>query len=174
MFALLLCCVLCRGRILDDLLLLVFAWSDVPVRDSSVIAANLHACVFVQYMCVFWWCSMQTHTHTSRRRLRCSVPGPPKLGITIIESKKKKKRQEKEEISLFGNGRAPPWICAALDHLHDAGPRLNQGFETQIGPLCFWEMELMMAAIFCKYLTYLNLSVFISSKIQKMCSCLHL
>lgn len=58
------------------------------------------------------------NTHTSRRR-DCLVPGPPKIGITITEWK----REEKEEISLFGNGRAPPWSSAALDHLPGAGCR---------------------------------------------------
>lgn len=64
------------------------------------------------------------------------LPGPPKLGITITEWK----REEKEEISLFGNGRVPPWSSAALDHLPGAGCRTTAQPESKSDHY-FWDVD---------------------------------
>lgn len=75
-------------------------------------------------MCVLMVHHANTHTHTRGRRKRgSSVPAHPKLGITATQLIKIKNKNGREEIHLFRNGRAPSWMSAALDHLHDAGCR---------------------------------------------------
>lgn len=88
---------------------------------SSLLISN-HLCLYSECVCFDGKAWTQTHTHTSRRR---------RMHFGARHSKTwhhHHKAKEMEEMSLFGNGRAPPLrICAVLDHLHGAsGPQLDR------------------------------------------------
>lgn len=143
MFALLwrgVCCVL--GMILDDLLSLIFAWSNVLVRDSSVIAVNLHACMFVQHVC------FDGKPHTSKRRSVFSAR-PSKAWHRHHRVRKKAREGRDQSLSKWLSAildldyvGSPPW-CRLQDHGSTGFSKPN--LTTILGK------KLMMAEILFKY-----------------------
>lgn len=119
-------CVVFRGRILDDLLPLILAWSNVPVRDSSVIAINMHACVFVQYMCVLM--VQHANTHQEEESVCGARPSKAWHHHHRVEKAKREKRSVSLEMAERHVGSALRWITSMIQA---AGPRLGRLFKAK-------------------------------------------
>lgn len=129
-------CVLCVLCFWAGFWMTSFLWSLPEVKCSSpwlICHLCLSACMCVYTVYVCFDGTACKHTHQEEESVWCQAL----QSLASPSQSRKKKKREREEISLSGNGRAPSWISAALDRLHDAGcsTAAQPACQSQIWPL---------------------------------------